>query len=164
MFCFAIINHRGDYPQDAPPGKNRAESECGKQKSGRELDMAKPWARAFYNSTAWIRARDLYIQERMMKDGGLCEECHREPGAIVHHRIHLTEENVNDFEISLSLNNFEYVCKACHDSFEGHGAGGHGKAAALCTFDQGGHPISLREIDKGRGLAGRETAIPPMEG
>jgi len=109
--------------------------------------MAKEWAKPFYNSIRWIRARDLYISERMIIDGGLCEECHREPGYIVHHKIQLTEENVNDCDISLNLKNFEYVCKSCHDEFEGHGAGGHGKGKALCRFDADGQPVSLREID-----------------
>lgn len=123
--------------------------------------MAQAWARPFYNSTDWLRARDLYIQKRMMIDGGLCEECHSEPGYIVHHKIHLTEENVNDCEVSLNMKNFEYVCKDCHDSFEGHGAGGHGKAKALCAFDSTGQPISLRPIDRAGNDTGTGNTQPP---
>ncbi len=126
--------------------------------------MAKTWARSFYNSTAWIRARDLYIKERMLCDGGLCEECHTEPGYIVHHKIHLTEENVNDCDVSLNMKNFEYVCKACHDSIEGHGAGGHGKAKCLCTFTPGGQPISLRPIDNAAPTPALGAHIPPVKG
>ena len=110
--------------------------------------MAQSWARPFYNSTAWIRARDLYIKTRMLVDGGMCEECHRRPGYIVHHRVALTRENVKDLDVSLGMDNFEYVCKECHDSFEGHGAGGHGKAERICEFDENGQPISRRDIDR----------------
>lgn len=109
--------------------------------------MAHDWAKPFYNSRPWIRARDAYIRQRVSIDGGLCEECHEAPGYIVHHRIHLNADNVTDTNISLNFENFEYVCKSCHDAFEGHGAGGHGKAKALCRFDANGQPISLREID-----------------
>jgi hypothetical protein len=109
--------------------------------------MAQEWARPFYNSAEWIRTRELYIKQRLMEDGGLCEECHQNPGYIVHHKIVLTEQNVKDLNVSLNMKNLEYVCKDCHDSFEGHGAGGHGKAKALCRFDENGYPVSLREID-----------------
>ncbi len=109
--------------------------------------MAHAWARPFYNSLSWIRTRDLYIQNRMLIDGGVCEECHSNPGYIVHHRIHLTEQNINDFDVSLNLENLEYVCKECHDSFEGHGPHGRGKAERLCAFDANGEVISLRECD-----------------
>lgn len=124
--------------------------------------MAKDWAKPFYNSLRWIKARDSYIAKRMMIDGGLCEECHRYPGYIVHHKIHLTEDNIHDQEISLNFNNFEYVCKECHDEFEGHGAGGHGKAKALCNFDASGQPISLREIDRSGDQGVYERGTPPL--
>ena len=124
--------------------------------------MAKDWARPFYNSLRWIKARDSYIAKRMMIDGGLCEECHKYPGYIVHHKIHLTEDNIHDQEISLNFNNFEYVCKECHDEFEGHGAGGHGKAKTLCSFDASGQPISLREIDRSGDQGAHERGTPPL--
>ncbi len=109
--------------------------------------MAKEWAKAFYNSKAWIRCRTSYIAERIMIDGGMCEECQKNPGYIVHHKIILTPENISNPEVTLNHKYMEYVCKDCHDTFEGHGAGGHGKVRPLCIFDENGQPISLREID-----------------
>ena len=53
-------------------------------------------------------------------DGGLCEECHDKPGYIVHHKIEVTPDNINDAWVTLNINNLEYVCKDCHDRFEGH--------------------------------------------
>lgn len=109
--------------------------------------MAQEWAREFYNGTKWLRCRNAYIQDRIMIDGGLCEECHNNLGYIVHHKVFLTASNISDPEISLNKNNLEYVCKDCHDQFEGHGIRHHG-AAPLCRFDADGQPISLRDIDR----------------
>lgn len=107
--------------------------------------MAQEWARNFYKSQKWIRCRNAYIQQRITLDGGLCEECHNKPGYIVHHKITLTADNISDPNISLNNNNLEYVCKDCHDLFDGHGI--RHAIAPLCRFDANGQPISLREID-----------------
>lgn len=110
--------------------------------------MAKPFAKKIYNSRSWHRCRDAYIKKRLMVDGGLCEECGRQQGYIVHHKIMISEDNSGDCDVALNERNLKYVCKDCHDAYEGHGAGGHGKAKPLCTFDADGNPISLREIDR----------------
>jgi 5-methylcytosine-specific restriction endonuclease McrA len=109
--------------------------------------MAQEWAKAFYNSANWQRLRRAYIASRILIDGGTCEECGKEPGEIVHHKIILTQENIKNFDISLNRDNLEFVCKECHDRFEGHGFHGHGKISALCIFDESGQPVSTREID-----------------
>ncbi len=114
--------------------------------------MAKEWAKPFYNSKAWIRCRDSYIAYRIAVDGGVCEECKRQQGYIVHHEVILTPDNVNNPEISLNHKLMKYVCKDCHDMYEGHGVG-HKKLKPLCIFDENGQPVSLREID-----------IPPLFG
>ncbi|MFZ5352753.1 MAG: HNH endonuclease [Bacillota bacterium] len=82
--------------------------------------MAKDFAKAFYNSTAWQQCRDGYIQ----LVHGLCESCLRKgdykPGKIVHHKITLTPENINNPEISLNWEHLEYDCQDCHNQ-EHHG-------------------------------------------
>lgn len=108
--------------------------------------MAKEWAKAFYNSKNWIKCRDAYIADRISTDGGVCEECRQQQGYIVHHEITLTPDNINNPNISLSHKHMKYVCKDCHDKYEGHGVG-RKKAEPLCIFDENGQPISLREID-----------------
>jgi len=125
--------------------------------------MAKDWAKPFYNSLRWIKARDSYIAKRMMIDGGMCEVCHKDPGYIVHHITALSEENIDDKDVTLNFNNFQYVCKSCHDEFEGHGAGGHGKAKAICMFDADGQPISLREIDRSGDQVAHDDRYPPLQ-
>lgn len=106
--------------------------------------MAKEWAKAFYKSKRrWIRCKDAYIEKRIAIDGGLCEECHEKPGYIVHHKIMLTEANINNPDISLNEDYLEYVCKDCHDMFEGHGLNKGIKP--LCRFDKDGQPIPIEK-------------------
>ena len=108
--------------------------------------MAKEWAKFFYNGKAWIRCRDSYIAYRISVDGGVCEECRHEQGYIVHHEMTLTQDNISNPDISLNHKLMKYVCKNCHDKYEGHGVG-HKKAKPLCIFDENGQPVSLRDID-----------------
>lgn len=78
------------------------------------LIMAKAWAKAFYSSTAWTATREAYISYK----GGLCEMCLLKgryvPGDTVHHIIHLTPDNINNPEISLSWDNLMLLCRDCH--------------------------------------------------
>ena len=78
--------------------------------------MAKEFAIKFYHSSIWQRARKAYINSVF----SLCERC-RQPGYIVHHKIELTEININDPLMTLGKGNLEYLCQACHN--EAHGSG-----------------------------------------
>ena len=104
--------------------------------------MAKVWAKSFYKSKAWQRCRESYIAERIMIDGGLCEVCHNNLGYIVHHRTHLTPDNINNPEIALKHDNLSYECKECHDKHEGHGIGNKGMRL-LVIFNADGQPVPL---------------------
>lgn len=67
------------------------------------------FARKFYLSKAWRNTRDFIFK----RDMGLCVRCGR-PGKIVHHKIHLTPQNINDLAITLSEDNLELLCRECH--------------------------------------------------
>lgn len=108
--------------------------------------MAKEYAKTFYNSKAWQQCKNSYIQQRIAIDGGMCEECHTNLGYVVHHKTTLTESNIHNPDITLSHENLKYVCKPCHDKFDGHGVGNN-KTKPLFSFGADGQPISLREID-----------------
>ena len=82
--------------------------------------MSKEFAKAFYSSGRWLKCRASYIAERQAIDGGLCEECGEALGYIVHHKITLTESNIHNPDIALNFEYLEYVCKKCHDKFDGH--------------------------------------------
>ena len=82
--------------------------------------MAKEFAKAFYKGQKWKKCRAAYIAYRQGIDGGMCETCHKKIGKIVHHKIPLTPDNINDPDISLGMANLKYDCMDCH-SLEDHG-------------------------------------------
>ncbi|QUA53777.1 HNH endonuclease [Aristaeella lactis] len=75
---------------------------------------------AFYVSWKWRRCRKAYAESV----GKICEECLKE-GVIetgskenpleTHHKIELTDENINDPNITLNWDNLELLCKKHHD-------------------------------------------------
>lgn len=77
-------------------------------------EMAREFAKAFYNSKKWKMCRKAYIEHRKAIDGGMCETCHEAPGYIVHHKEELTPENINNPDIALSFQNLKFDCHICH--------------------------------------------------
>jgi len=73
------------------------------------------FAKEFYHSKRWHDCRKAFIAERRIIDGGLCQHCHSAPGYIVHHKIHLTPQNIGNADIALAFSNLEYVCHECHN-------------------------------------------------
>lgn len=102
--------------------------------------MAKEFAKAFYNSKVWKRCRNSYIAKRRRIDGGLCEVCHEKVGYMVHHKVPLTPENINNPDITLNHDLLSYECKDCHDEHEGHGIRKKGEGL-LVEFDENGQPV-----------------------
>ena len=74
----------------------------------------KDFAKPFYTSQAWKKCREAYTK----KARGLCEIClskgYYVPGEVVHHKVHLTPENINDPNITLCFDNLQLVCRNCH--------------------------------------------------
>lgn len=74
----------------------------------------KPYAEKFYKSIIWQNTRNAYAKSV----GGLCEICLSKglyvPGEIVHHKVHITPDNINDPNITLDWNNLQLVCRDCH--------------------------------------------------
>ena len=72
------------------------------------------FAAQLYNSTAWKRCRREYAKSK----ANLCEVCLSKGlykgGEIVHHKIILTPENINDPNVTLNWNNLQLVCRDCH--------------------------------------------------
>lgn len=74
----------------------------------------------FYHSKEWERLRAQLQQERVGEDGFLiCAHCGRPIvkayDCIAHHKIELTDENVNDFSVSLNPDNIELIHFRCHN-------------------------------------------------
>lgn len=74
----------------------------------------------FYHSKEWQRFREIVIAERTAPDGFVYDEETGKPitrkyDIILHHKVFLTEENVNDRSISLNPHNIEIVSAATHN-------------------------------------------------
>ena len=99
--------------------------------------MARDFAVAFYHSTAWKRTRQAYIRSVR----GLCERCLEAgrfvPGKVVHHKVHLDAENVNDPSITLNFDNLELLCLDCHNK-EHFETAGNGR---MVRFDENGKVV-----------------------
>ena len=84
---------------------------------------------SFYRSKEWSNLRSRLMHERTNEDGFLiCARCgkpiFRAYDCIAHHKTELTEENVNDYSISLNPDNIELIHFRCHnlihERFEGY--------------------------------------------
>lgn len=72
------------------------------------------FAEGFYKSKTWQKCRDGFVKQKR----GLCERCLErglyKPGEIVHHKTHITPENINDPDITLNWDNLMLLCRECH--------------------------------------------------
>ena len=105
-------------------------------------DVAKEWAKAFYNSKAWRQCREVYKQSV----NGLCERCLKAgkyvPGDEVHHKIYLAPENINNPDITLNWDRLELLCATCH-SIE-HNRKEKEVVREGLTFDSNGDLIEIK--------------------
>jgi 5-methylcytosine-specific restriction enzyme A len=92
----------------------------------------KPFAKKFYASKEWKKCRQSYI----ISVHGICERCGN-AGKIVHHKILLTPNNINDPSITLNHEHLEYVCHPCHNQEHMGGT----VAAKGLVFDEEGNLI-----------------------
>ena len=84
----------------------------------------------FYQSKEWLAFRQEIINARTHEDGFVYDEITNKPilrayDLILHHKIELTDENVNDFNISLNPENVQIVShkthNMIHDRFNNYG-------------------------------------------
>lgn len=71
--------------------------------------MAKDFAKKFYDSKLWGDIREGVLQ----RDHYTCQRCGK-PAQEVHHIIHLSEDNINDPNITINGKNLESLCHDCH--------------------------------------------------
>lgn len=80
------------------------------------ITMAKEYAKQFYSGIRWQKTREAYAK----KVNYLCENCLAAgiitPGAIVHHKKHITPTNINDPNITLNEDNLIMLCRQCHEA------------------------------------------------
>lgn len=100
--------------------------------------MAKEFAKAFYKSKEWKKCRESYIKSVF----GLCERC-GEPGYIAHHKIHITKDNINNPDITLSHNNLEYLCLECHNRHHNFDRGKERSTREGFKFNENGELVRI---------------------
>lgn len=114
--------------------------------------MAKEFAKAFYKSKRWQKARELAMKREIRTLDGrvcppyMCERCFERgkltPAKIVHHKIHLRPELMGDERIALGLDNLMRVCKDCHDEIHYWDINGNGYEPRV-SFDEDGNVMEL---------------------
>ena len=109
--------------------------------------MAQDWARAFYHSPAWRKTRESYM--RCVIDTpsgpcppGMCERCFERGeltvSTVVHHKTHLTPQNIDDPHVTLNYDNFQRLCQDCHAAVHS------GTTEPRVTFDEDGRLIPIK--------------------
>lgn len=95
----------------------------------------------FYRSREWTDFRQIIISDRLVNGFTICEHCGkpivRAYDLILHHKIHLTEDNYIDASISLNPDNIQIVHHKCHNLI-------HNKLAYSCrqVYIVHGSPLS----------------------
>lgn len=96
----------------------------------------KEYAEGFYKGKAWQDCRNAYLKSKQ----GLCEKCLSRgiiKGAeIVHHKIHISPDNIGNPDISLNWDNLECLCRDCH-------AEEHTRKVKRHKVDEYGHITAL---------------------
>lgn len=73
-----------------------------------------PFAAQFYHSAAWKGARQLAWD----RAHGLCERCGAKgevvPADVVHHKVPLSVDNINDPDVTVNPDNLVALCHECH--------------------------------------------------
>ncbi len=106
--------------------------------------MARDFAVAFYHSPAWLHNRKAYME--MVVDTpfglvppGMCERCFERgelvPAKVVHHKIHLSPDNISDPSVTLGFDNFQRLCQDCHAAVH------KGCEAPRVAFDEFGNVV-----------------------
>ena len=82
--------------------------------AGSFLFIMKPYAEKFYSSKAWKNTRAAYAKSKR----NLCELCLDKglykPCEIVHHKVELTPQNIDNPDVTLNWNNLQCLCREHH--------------------------------------------------
>lgn len=104
----------------------------------------------FYCSKPW---RELSYKIKVDR-GGECERCGWQAvsnddwsGLIGHHKIELTDDNVDDASVSLNPNNVEIICLRCHNS-EHRRFGGQHHVYIVWGSPLSGKTTTVREMSR----------------
>jgi hypothetical protein len=99
---------------------------CYREKDGKKHQpvffyvIMRDFAASFYKSKKWQSTEKAYKKSV----GGLCERCLERGritvGELVHHKIHITPQNISDPSVTLSWSNLQLLCRTCHGEVHKH--------------------------------------------
>lgn len=95
-------------------------------------------ARAFYHSGAWKRTRCAFLDSKHH----ICEICGG-VGDLVHHKTYVTPQNVHDPSVTLSWDNLQCVCQACHNRLHFADGGAYRVTRKGLDFDSRGDLVEV---------------------
>jgi 5-methylcytosine-specific restriction endonuclease McrA len=93
---------------------------------------------AFYHSPEWRKCQAAFKREKHFT----CEMCGK-AGWLVHHKVPLDDENVDNPNIALGFDNLMLLCPSCHDAIH-HRLKGHGRPNVQhhkVKFDKNGNVV-----------------------
>lgn len=108
----------------------------------------------FYQSKEWAKFRQVVIADRVQPDGFVYDEVTGQPivrqyDIILHHKVYLTEANVNDASVALNPDNIQIVSHRTHNKI--HNKFGYKRQEVFLVF---GSPLA------GKTSYVRENMIP----
>lgn len=112
----------------------------------KDISVAREFSKDIYNSQRWRKLAHAYAESQHY----VCERCqnHSFVGSgklarfIVHHKQHLTLENVDDDSVVYGWNNLELLCIYCHNAVHASGLDRE------CLFDDDGNPIGIIDHER----------------
>jgi 5-methylcytosine-specific restriction protein A len=98
---------------------------------------------SFYNSRSWRKCAKTYAESKQ----NLCERCFDKGIVksyyIVHHKIYLTNETINNPDVSMNFENLEILCLDCHNLEHGICATKKELVRTGLEFDEKGNLIQI---------------------
>ena len=115
--------------------------------------------KTFYKSKEWEQFRKVIIADRIKRDGFVKDDITGEPiikayDTILHHITELTEDNVNDYNISLNPDNIQVVSFRTHNEIHKR-YGYNGRKKVYLIYG----PPCAGKADYINGIAGKNDLI-----
>ena len=113
--------------------------------NGLGAKLAREFAKSFYKSRNWETTQAYCMSRPIYTSCGvvppyMCELCFQhgllKPAKVVHHKIHLSPDNINDPKISLDPANLQRLCQDCHALVHSKN-----QSKPRVTFDEDGNMV-----------------------